>query len=233
MNQLKDALSKINFGQKSTVYIRAYTAEKGKLWIRHKETKKPLLDAKPLDLTLEYKPNQLERLMAEIALVRDQWEKDFFGGTMLPTEESDSKPPATLQAIIAKWNTTFTVRQTINNNTSYMAKVTKVLGKTRELRSITQEHVRNVLIDLQSQGLHQNSQRYVMKKFRTFMLWCVEEKLIEKAPSFISLVNLQSSFPSFASYICIVSVPLATAPPTPKIKDFAIAPASLPVLLQE
>ena len=187
MNQVKTALEKINFGHRTTVFIREYAKGTGKLWIRHSETKKPLLDAPTLDLTLEYKKNELERLMAEIAIFRDQWEEDFFGGKFLV---KDNKPviPATLRDLIEKWNEGFSVRQTISNNKSYMAKVTKVLGKTIEVKAINRSHVEKVLADLKKQELHQNSQRYIMKKFRTFMLWCVEEQHIDKAPSFKKLV---------------------------------------------
>lgn len=187
MNQVKAALEKINFGHRTTVFIREYTKGTGKLWIRHSETKKPLVDAPTINLTTEYKKSELERLMAEIAIFRNQWEEDFFGGKFLV---KDNKPviPATLRDLIDKWNDGFSVRQTISNNKSYMTKVTKVLGKTIEVKAINRSHVEKVLAELKKQGLHQNSQRYVMKKFRTFMLWCVEEQHIDKAPSFKKLV---------------------------------------------
>lgn len=50
-----------------------------------------------------------------------------------------------------------------------------------------------------------------------------------KAPSFISLKNLQYNSPSIPLYIFKVRVPEAVEPPTPNKIDYAIAPASLPV----
>lgn len=183
MNPIANGLAKLNYGHKTALYLRGQ-----KVWIRYgRGVRKPLKDAPILDEHGSYRHGELERLMAAIGQCRDKWDAEYFGGELLEKMEEKEKPH-TLQDVIDEWSKSFSVPATMKNNKSYMKKVTTILGKSKELERISRRDIEIVAVKLAKTDLMQNTQRYVLKKFRGVLLYAHERGFLHDVPSFKDLI---------------------------------------------
>jgi len=183
MNPIANGLTKLNYGHKTALYLRGQ-----KVWIRYgRGVRKPLKDAPVFDENGNYRHVELDRLMATLGQCRDQWEAEYFGGELLEKIE-DKEKPRTLQDVIDEWSKSFSVPTTMKNNKSYMKKVTTILGKSKELERISRRDIETVAVKLAKTDLMQNTQRYVLKKFRGVLLYAHERGYLHDVPSFKDLI---------------------------------------------
>jgi integrase len=65
--------------------------------------------------------------------------------------------------------------------TRYVKHVAPILGQ-RRLSSLTGEHVRDVALRLGEKGLSAQTVSHVLADLRCFLLWCVDEGLLDRSP---------------------------------------------------